>query len=148
MDLFKFLTDVRFLRNRKKNTPPEKEMARICVGFDGTEYSLVEKNTPDSGIRIGVRIQSGPYRGVIFTTSPKISFTEQEDGVCSMNFSFTVEKLPANLSKEVVKDKELRDTVGSIIQDIIQRDWTDPEEQQEYVDLSENRGSNPLGASE
>jgi hypothetical protein len=146
MNLFKFLSDA-IKMNSHKAEPPEKEMARVCVAFNGTEYSFVEKKLEDGvGIRMGVRIHSGPYRGVIFTTSPKISFTEQDDGTCRMNFDFTVEKLPANLPNETVKEDALRDTVGGIIQDIIARDWgNDPEEQQEeYAD----RGSNPIGAGE
>lgn len=146
MNLFKFLADATKMLGRK-SAPPEKEMARICVAFNGTEYSFVEKKMEEGiGVRMGVRIHSGPYRGVIFTTSPKISFKEEDDGTCRMNFNFTVEKLPANLPDEVVKEDALRDTVGGIIQDIIARDWgNDPEEEQEE---HADRGSNPFGAGE
>jgi hypothetical protein len=145
MNLFKFLAEASKI-GRRKEPDYEKEMARVCVAFDGTKYSFVEKKTDDFGIRMGVRIHSGPYLGVIFTTSPKISFDEQEDGTCRMNFSFTVEKLPVNLSDDVVKEQALRDTVGVIIQDIIARDWGNDseEEQEEHAD----RGSNPIGSGE
>lgn len=142
MNLFKFLTD-HSQKWKRERAEKKMEMARVCVTPSGLSYSFVEKKV-DGGARMGLRIHSGPHRGIIFTTSPRISFKEQEDGTCLMDFGFTVEKLPTNLDKSIIEDPALKKDVGDIILDVIDREYSDSENNKNNA----NRGSNPISTSE
>jgi hypothetical protein len=143
VNLLKFLDDT-IQKSKKERVEKKLEMARVTVTPSGLQYSFVEKNLGDGQIRMGLRIHSGPHRGIIFTTSPKITFDEQEDGTCRMNFGFTVEKLPINLDKSIIEDPALKKDVGDIILDVIDREYSGSENKNNNA----NRGSNPIGAGE
>lgn len=143
MKLIQFLNGT-INKVKKERAEKQMEMARVCLTPKGLAYSFVEKRTGDGGIRMGLRIHSGPHKGIIFTTSPRISFSEQEDGSCRMNFDFTVEKLPTNLNRDIIDSPELKSEVGDIILDVIDRDWTGSENKNNNAD----RGSNPIGSGE
>lgn len=83
-----------------------------------TKYQLVECKLDDEHFQQGIRLTSGKYSGVIFTTGPKVSFSE-ENGSVKLNFKYNLEYTPKDL---IIEHSEFESIVGDIILELIEKD--------------------------
>lgn len=83
-------------------------------------YQLVEAQLDDQHYRQGVRITTGKYSGLVFTTRPKVELKEIE-GNFHLNFEYNVEYAPANLKE--INHTELKNVVGDILLELIEKDY-------------------------
>lgn len=91
--------------------------------FSGSKlpkYSVVEKSIGEDEYIQGIKITSGKYTGLIFTTSPSVEFLPQEDGNVSMKFEYLIQGYPEEMT--LPSDDKLQELVGDIILDIIEKD--------------------------
>lgn len=86
---------------------------------ENTSYQLVECKLDDEHFQQGIRLTSGKYSGVIFTTGPKVSFSE-ENGSVKLNFKYNIEYRPKHLVE--IFHTEFEVIVGDIILELIQKD--------------------------
>lgn len=107
---------------KKKRT--EKEISEILHLIPGSvSYTLVEKKIDNEHFRQGVKLCDGKYKGIIFTTSPKIGLIPQDDGTVKLQYSYQVEYIPPDF-KEEVNYFEMEKIVGDVIMDIINKDYS------------------------
>jgi hypothetical protein len=83
-----------------------------------TKYQLVECKLDEEHFQQGIRLTSGKYSGVIFTTGPKVSFSE-EAGHVKLNFKYNLEYKPKDL---IIEHSEFESIVGDIILELIEKD--------------------------
>ena len=82
-------------------------------------YSLVEKHDKENDRFIqGVKITSGEFNGVVFTTSDKVSLKPNGESF-DLNYEYRVEYAPEGVD---VSHEKISSTVGNIIMDIIQKE--------------------------
>jgi len=94
-------------------------------------YEIVETKLDDPQeelYRSAIRIKFGKYDRVIVSVSPKIQLKEV-DGYLHVIFDHKIEFSPPNIQ---IDSKELKQVVGSIVCDMIEKDYnafrtTDPE---------------------
>ena len=92
------------------------------VSTDSVTYELVETQMDEEHFRQGIRIIGGKYNRVIVTTSPKVQFKQENDNL-KLVFDYVIEYQPDEL---VIDHTELRQVVGDIILDIIDKDNNAP----------------------
>lgn len=83
-------------------------------------YQLVEAQLDNEHYRQGVRIMSGKYSGLVFTTRPKVELKEVE-GQYHLNFEYNVEYAPATITE--INHSELKIVVGDILLELIEKDY-------------------------
>lgn len=95
------------------------------------DYQLVERQINPELIVSGVKVTSGPLAGLIFTTSPTVSFKEDISGEVKLKYEYVIQIPP--------KDPVFRDnielierTVGDIILDIIEKNYSDANRESDF----------------
>jgi hypothetical protein len=82
-------------------------------------YQLVEAQLDEEHFRQGVRITSGKYSGLVFTTRPKVELKEI-DGQHHLNFGYNIEYKPPTI--QAVDHAEFKIIVGDILVELIEKD--------------------------
>lgn len=91
----------------------------IPTSGDSPKYQLVEKHDKENDIFVqGVRIKSGKFVNVVFTTSSEIKFRPRGDEV-DLDYSYKIEYAPPNTQ---IDQEEISKIIGNIILDIIKTD--------------------------
>lgn len=86
--------------------------------MDLPEYTFVDRVVSENTVVTGVKVKSGKFAGMIFTSNPSVEFKHLPDGRLDMNFQYVIQVPPADVI--TLEDAEsLRNTVGDIILDII-----------------------------
>lgn len=87
------------------------------------EYMLVEKHDKENDTYVqGVRITSGEFANVVFTTADKVSIKKNGDAF-DLNYEYRIEYAPEGVD---VSHETISSTVGNIIMDIIQKEHNAP----------------------
>ncbi len=81
-------------------------------------YQLVEAQLDPEHFRQGIRITSGKYKGLVFTTRPKVEIKEV-DGQYHLNFEYNVEYCPTAVKPD---HSEMKTIVGDILMELIEKD--------------------------
>lgn len=112
------------LFKKKEPTPHET----IITSFTGVQYSYVEKKIDENQYRMGIRFESHQYKGVIFTTSPKVALKDEEDGTVSLDFRYIIEKIPTELGNLNPNEPDLSMMIGDIVADIIRENYNNKDD--------------------
>jgi hypothetical protein len=83
------------------------------------QYQLVEAALDDQHFRQGIRIMSGKYAGLVFTTRPKVELKEV-DGQMHLNFQYNIEFMPEKIK---IDHQELKSIIGDILLELIEKDY-------------------------
>lgn len=88
------------------------------------EYILVERVFSEEFVVTGVKITSGEFAGLIFTSAPQVQFKPNPDGTVSLSYTYNIEIPSSDLS--AMDDKAKVDKlVGDIILDIIDKNHSE-----------------------
>lgn len=96
----------------------------FLLGRSDRKYELVEYPLDKETFRQGIRLLSASYRNIIVTIDPKVS-VKDEDGVLKVQFDFTVECNPHNIS---YNRSELHRHIGDIIVELMRNDYANGKE--------------------
>lgn len=103
------------------------------------EYILVERVFSEDFVVTGVKITSGEFAGLIFTSAPQVQFKPNPDGTVSLSYTYNIEVPPKD--KTAMNDKPKVDKlIGDIILDIIDKNHS------EGADATRN--NDPIGSNE
>lgn len=110
----------------KKKEEPVK--VHVITAFTGVQYSYVEKKIDENQYRMGIRFESHQYKDVVFTTSPTVSFKDEEDGTVSLDFKYIIERVPHGFGKLDPNEPDLSMMIGDIVADIIRNNYNNKDD--------------------
>ena len=88
------------------------------------KYSLVERATESGDAIQGVRIDSGPLSGMVFSVPTNVVFNEGSGGKITLKFTYDVHRVPTDRSLHP-NDPIVETIIGDIIVDIIARNYSE-----------------------
>lgn len=105
------------------------------------EYTFVDRLVDKNQVVTGVKIKSGNYAGMIFTSNPSVQFKEKPNGELEMKFDYVIQMPPDN-RESLLDDAEVQTVVGDIILDIIYKnlDKEDADRDVDFKRVSEGSG--------
>lgn len=81
-------------------------------------YAFVDKVIDRNQVVTGIKVKSGKFNGMVFTSNPSVSFMEKADGGLDMKFDYVIQVPPDDISS-LDDSSGIQKSVGDIILDII-----------------------------
>lgn len=105
------------------------------------EYTFVDRLVDKNQVVTGVKIKTGNFAGMIFTSNPSVQFKEKPNGELEMKFDYVIQMPPEN-QDSLLDDASVQKVVGDIILDIIYKnlDKKDADRDVDFKRSSEGSG--------